>query len=399
MDNSTLATTISSAYDDVTVEPMTSRGLLNGDGDVMSEIIRRIEMTSSVNASIDFILVLVVIQTMLGLGCTLDVELIKNHLLQPTGIAIASCCQFGIMPLVAFLCAKLFKLDQASSIAVMITGTCPGGNLSNIFTFFVYGDMNLSILMSTTSTLLALVMMPLCLLIYGSNWMTYSEMTAFIPFGGICLTLFLTLFPVAIGIVIRRHNEKIANHLMKIALLGALTAFVALMTLACIVFGSLIFRAISPACYVIAIFMPLFGYGLGYAAASAFQLPDASRRTVAIETGCQNSQLAATILKMAFASHHMGAYFLFPVYYGIFQSLEGLGLIILFRVYRKLYYDQTHIVAQSRVTYEKFDDDIDVEHRSGVGSYYQQQSRDGDAMEDDETEQINKKQLTYSSGQ
>ena len=43
------------------------------------------EMTSPVDTSIDVILVLVVIQTMLGLGCTLDVELIKSHILQPTG--------------------------------------------------------------------------------------------------------------------------------------------------------------------------------------------------------------------------------------------------------------------------------------------------------------------------
>ncbi|MEL6805372.1 MAG: hypothetical protein AAFO91_16490 [Bacteroidota bacterium] len=70
--------------------------------------------------------------------------------------------------------------------------------------------------MSTTSTLLALVMMPICLLVYGSSWMSYGEMTRFVPFGGIFLTLFLTLFPVVIGLVIRRHSEKIANNLMKV---------------------------------------------------------------------------------------------------------------------------------------------------------------------------------------
>ena len=66
----------------------------------------------------------------------------------------------------------------------------------------------------------------------------------------------------------------------QIALFGAVTAFVALMTLSCIIFGSWILSAVTPSCYVIAIFMPLFGYGLGYTAASLFNLPDASRRTV-----------------------------------------------------------------------------------------------------------------------
>ena len=47
------------------------------------------------------------------------------------------------MPLVAFLAAKTFGLDKTSAIAVIVTGSCPGGNLSNILTFFLYGDMNL----------------------------------------------------------------------------------------------------------------------------------------------------------------------------------------------------------------------------------------------------------------
>lgn len=56
---------------------------------------------------------------------------------------MAVACQFGIMPFVAFIMAKMFGLGKIGALAVLVTGSCPGGNLSNLLTFFLYGDMNL----------------------------------------------------------------------------------------------------------------------------------------------------------------------------------------------------------------------------------------------------------------
>ena len=50
---------------------------------IPNEIVKRIEEKPAVNSAIDAILVLVVIQTMLGLGCTMDISLIKEHLYHP----------------------------------------------------------------------------------------------------------------------------------------------------------------------------------------------------------------------------------------------------------------------------------------------------------------------------
>uniref|UniRef100_H2YGH7 Sodium bile acid cotransporter n=1 Tax=Ciona savignyi TaxID=51511 RepID=H2YGH7_CIOSA len=359
----------------------------------MSDIARRIEQSPGLNSAIEATLVIVVIQTMLGLGCTMDVTLIKEHLRRPSGIAIAASCQFGIMPFVAFLMAKTFGLDKTAALAVLVTGCCPGGNLSNLLTYFLYGDMNLRwvicsydrihmtvfqsiicILMSSISTVLALVFMPFCLFIYGSSWISAYTIGTMVPFGGVILTLIMTLFPVCIGMAIKARYEKVANSILKVRLLtwpsfepsiigvslfGVGVAFIALMTLSIIMFGKTIFVAISPSSYAIAFIMPLIGYGSGYILATGFRLPDNSRRTVAIETGCQNSQLSSTILKMAFASDVMGAYFLFPLYYALFQGLEGLAMVLAFRMYRRYYADESIGTAHSRITYDKFDDEWD----------------------------------------
>lgn len=59
------------------------------------------------------------------------------------------------------------------------------------------------------------------------------------------------------------------------------------------------------------------------------------RRTIAVETGCQNIQLCSTILKVAFPPEVIGPLYLFPFIYIIFQGGEALLFIILFRCYQR----------------------------------------------------------------
>lgn len=86
---------------------------------------------------------LVLCFTMLGLGCTVDVSQLGEHIRRPIGVLLALVCQFVIMPLVAFLLALAFSLDDVAAMAVLLCGCCPGGNLSNIMSLLVHGEMNL----------------------------------------------------------------------------------------------------------------------------------------------------------------------------------------------------------------------------------------------------------------
>ena len=59
------------------------------------------------------------------------------------------------------------------------------------------------------------------------------------------------------------------------------------------------------------------------------------KRTVSMETGCQNIQLCSTILNVTFPPEVIGPLFFFPLLYMIFQIGEGLLLIAIFRCYKK----------------------------------------------------------------
>ena len=68
---------------------------------------------------------------------------IGKHVRKPKGVVIALIAQFVMMPAASFGLTQAFKLDTFAAIAVLICGCCPGGNLSNIISYALRGDMNL----------------------------------------------------------------------------------------------------------------------------------------------------------------------------------------------------------------------------------------------------------------
>ena len=88
-------------------------------------------------------LVFMLLIVMLSLGCTMEFSKIKAHFWKPKGVAIALLAQYGIMPLTAFVLGKIFRLNNIEALAILICGCSPGGNLSNLFTLAMKGDMNL----------------------------------------------------------------------------------------------------------------------------------------------------------------------------------------------------------------------------------------------------------------
>uniref|UniRef100_A0A3Q3VY53 Uncharacterized protein n=1 Tax=Mola mola TaxID=94237 RepID=A0A3Q3VY53_MOLML len=73
---------------------------------------------SPLNHGINVFVGLVLCFTMLGLGCTVDVSQLGEHIRRPVGVLLALVCQFVIMPLVAFLLALAFSLDDVAAMAV-----------------------------------------------------------------------------------------------------------------------------------------------------------------------------------------------------------------------------------------------------------------------------------------
>ncbi|KAF1612459.1 UNVERIFIED_CONTAM: Sodium/bile acid cotransporter, partial [Eudyptes pachyrhynchus] len=252
--------------------------------------------------ALNAILVVVLFVIMVSLGCTMEIAKITTHLRKPKGVAIAVMAQYGIMPLTAFVLGKLFPLGATESLAILICGCCPGGNLSNIFSLALRGDMNLR--------------------------------TQDIHFTTLIIKTFAQSPPPFLD-----KQHFVGNFLPCSPLLASAGMVVLLLSSAAIIVlsaanvGSSITVVFSPSLLGSSALMPFIGFLLGYVLSAVFKLNDRCRRTVCMETGCQNVQLCSTILKVAFAPEIIGPLYFFPLLYLLFQLGEGLLLVLVFRIH------------------------------------------------------------------
>ncbi|KAI5945860.1 sodium/bile acid cotransporter 4 [Manis javanica] len=295
--------------------------------------------------------------TMLGLGCTVDVNHFGEHVRRPVGALLAALCQFGVLPLLAFLLALAFSLNGVAAVAVLLCGCCPGGSLSNLMSLLVDGDMNLSIIMTISSTLLALVLMPLCLWVYSRAWLN-APLVQLLPLGAVTLTLCSTLIPIGLGVFIRYKYNRVADCIVKVSLWCLLVTLVVLFIMTGTMLGPELLASIPATVYVVAIFMPLAGYASGYGLAALFRLPPNCKRTVCLETGSQNVQLCTAILKLAFPPRLIGNMYMFPLLYALFQSAEAGIFVLIYKMYGgEIVYKQDPLDEDTDISYVRRKDE------------------------------------------
>ena len=237
----------------------------------------------------------VVFTLMLGLGSTVRVSDLLAIKKNPKAPLIGFICQFVLMPLCAYALAKIVGVTDEQGLSMVLVGCTPGGSTSNLFTFFSRGDLPLSIVMTVISNSAAFFMMPLLLLIYGPAFTSDSLQ---IPFGNIFAGLLVVLIPVCIGMAILKYYPDFAQKLERLAsILGSL------FILAAIISGSIQNKDLFTSgwklyfCSIIMLpFAAFFGYGLSTMA----KLPLKQRRTIALETGIQNTTLTIAIIILSY---------------------------------------------------------------------------------------------------
>uniref|UniRef100_A0A3P8RQR6 Hepatic sodium/bile acid cotransporter n=1 Tax=Amphiprion percula TaxID=161767 RepID=A0A3P8RQR6_AMPPE len=305
---------------------MYNAGNVSGNGTMMMP-----DFSSPINQVLNVLLIVILFITMISLGCMMEISKIKAHLLKPKGVSIALLAQFCIMPLSAFCLTKTLSMNPTKAVTVLICGCCPGGTLSNMFSLLLKGDMNLSIIMTTCSSIAALGLMPLLLYIFSQG--IYGLEKA-VPYVGIITALVFTLVPCAIGILINHYKPNYTSVVIK----GGLSIWAASTIVVAILSGffvkDVIWMIFEPDMIFVAAVMPMIGYMLGYVMSVLCRLSPQCCRTISMETGCQNIQLCSAILKVAFPPQVIGPLFLFPLLYITFQCLEAMFLALCFRCYQ-----------------------------------------------------------------
>merc|ERR1719458_517508 len=106
---------------------------------------------------------------MFSVGITTTLDDFKECFKRPGAVAINFLSCYGIMPLLAFAIAKMIGADGAILAGLVLVGSINGGQASNLCTLIAGGDVALSVLMTTSTTLGCIFMTPLiCKLVLGT---------------------------------------------------------------------------------------------------------------------------------------------------------------------------------------------------------------------------------------
>ncbi|MDY5973708.1 bile acid:sodium symporter family protein, partial [Streptococcus hyovaginalis] len=111
---------------------------------------------------------------MFTMGLTLTVDDFSEVFRRPARVILVEILQFLFMPFSGFVLAKLFNLPADIALGLILLGSVPGGTSSNIMAYLANGDVPLSISATSVSTLVAPLMTPLMLTLYGGSYFEMS---------------------------------------------------------------------------------------------------------------------------------------------------------------------------------------------------------------------------------
>lgn len=231
---------------------------------------------------------------MFGMGLTLKAVDFKIIFTKPLPVLIGVCAQFIIMPLVAFVIAKLLNLPAELAAGLVLLGCVPGGTASNVMVYLAKGNVPLSIAMTSVSTLLAPIMTPLLLLLLAGQWMPVDAVAMFMSI------VQVIILPIVLGLAIKKFFPVAVEKSLTVLPLISVAAIISIV--AAVVSGNSATIAASGLLIFTAVMLHNgFGLLLGYFAGKVLGQDEVNRRAIAIEVGMQNSGLG-----VALATAHFG---------------------------------------------------------------------------------------------
>ncbi len=263
---------------------------------------------------------------MFGVAINLHIKDFLGVLRNPKSALAGVLSQFLILPAVTFLLVLVIQPRPSFALGMMLVASCPGGNISNFMAAMARGNVALSVSLTAVSSSLAIFMTPINLTL----WARMYEPTAMIltevslDFWKLLKTItMLLLVPLILGMVLRSWKPKVADKLHPIMHYSSIFIFAMIVFLA---FSANFNLFLSYIHLVILLVLAHNAIALtsGYQVGKLFKLGQADRRSIAIETGIQNSGLGLILIFSFFKG--LGGMAIVAAWWGIWHIISGLSL-------------------------------------------------------------------------
>jgi BASS family bile acid:Na+ symporter len=235
---------------------------------------------------------------MFGLGLGLTTEDFKRVLKFPKAIAIGLIVQTMVLPLLAFLLCRAFRLPSELAVGLMLLAASPGGFTSNIYSSLAGGDVALNLTLTSVNSVLSAVTLPV-LLGLSVKFFANENHEIGAQFSKAIEVFAVVLIPVALGIGVRQKHSNFALS-MKRPIRTFSILFLFLLVVGVVYENSGLFREYLDELAGVVIAFNLMSLSFGYAVPRLFRLPRDQSIAIAMEIGIHNSALAMTIAYSVF---------------------------------------------------------------------------------------------------
>ena len=259
---------------------------------------------------------------MFGMGLTLNLHDFKIVFSRPKDVIIGCLAQFTVMPLLAWALARLFALDEALALGVVLVGCCPGGTASNVITYLAKGDLALSVGMTGVSTLLAPFMTPLLTWSLAGKSVDVNVASMFLSI------LWVVILPIVAGLIVKwlwpRFTEYATDYLPAFS-------SIAIAFIVAIIIAANASKLLAGGQIILLVVMlhNLCGLSLGYLIGSLMKLDAFKKRAISIEVGMQNSGLASSLATLHFAAYPLAT--IPGAIFSVWHNISGAAVAYLYR--------------------------------------------------------------------
>lgn len=263
---------------------------------------------------------------MFGVALDLQWSDITRAFRKPKATLLGLLSQFILMPALTFVIAYFWNPLPGLALGMFLVAACPGGTVSNFMSSMAKADLGLSVTLTAISTLLCLFFTPFNFELWSGLYPGTNELLKSVTLDASELfqTVFLFLIlPVFAGMFVQARKPVLTRKVIKPIKWVSMIIFIVFVTLAFLKNQE---NFIKYAHLVVALVIVhnLSALALGYLVGRAGKLGEPASRSLAIETGIQNSGLGLIICFNFFPE--IGEMALLCASWGIWHILSGMTL-------------------------------------------------------------------------
>lgn len=281
-----------------------------------------------INFNPDQLLVLNLCLAFIMFGVALDIKPadFRDIFQRPRAPLVGLIAQWILLPILTLALVWMFRPAPSIALGMILIGVCPGGNVSNFMVHLSKANAALSVMLTSISTLAAIVVTPLAFGFWASfvpDTESLREIIKVDPQKMFMTIIQLVFIPLAVGMLVNQYLPDLTKKISRPIRILSILIFFSFVVFAAVGNWENIVNYIHIVFWIVLIHNAL-GLTMGYSFARLNKLPKADIRAISIETGIQNSGLGLILIFNFFDG--IGGMAMMAAWWGIWHLISGFSL-------------------------------------------------------------------------